>query len=62
MREGREESKARGKYACGQPKINCFANGTIPLIDLSKVLPCLHYKLDQLPEIGCVVVNGVASL
>lgn len=60
--EGREESKVKGQYACGQPKINCFANATIPRSDLPKVLPCLHYKLDQLPEVGCTVVNGVPSL
>lgn len=60
--EGREQYKAEGQYACGQPKINCFANATIPLSDLPKVLPCLHYKLDQLPEIGCMVVNGFPSL
>lgn len=60
--EGREESKAKGQYTCGQPKINCFTNATIPLSDLPKVLPCLHYKLDQLPFVGCMVVNAVPSL
>lgn len=60
--EGREESKAKGQYTCGQPKINCFTNATIPLSDLPKVLPCLHYKLDQLPVMGCMVVNAVPSL
>lgn len=62
VREGKEESKVKGQNACGQPQTNCFANATIPLSDLPKVLPCLHYKLDQLPEIGCMVVNGVSSL
>lgn len=46
VREGREESKVRGNVV--NLKINCFVNASIPLIDLSKVLPCLHYYLDQL--------------